>query len=269
MDLTDPVTVGLIATAVVSSVLVRREGVPQLKADKRKGPKPYRERAKKQRGDHTRSQMAYMLETADHLRANTRFGKLFRPVYRIPASMYEDVYRWMDQNRLPLGFQKRDYDCCGEAAIPLKLKVLSGYFMLSTGLSPKGMAHMIGCDEETMRVFFMKFVRAIASLAPKWIKLPTTHEEVRITNTQLTYDGACSFTSPQVQSHVATYEDEGLPGCMGSIDCTHIGWTRSRDSVRSWYIGKEGVPTVSFQVRLPFVLGSLRRTALLTPVRLL
>ena len=186
MDLTDPVTVGLIAAAVVSSVLVRRESVPQLKADKRKGPKPYRERAKKQRGDYTRSQMAYMLETADHLRANTRFGKLFRPVYRIPASMYEDVYRWMDQNRLPLGFQKRDYDCCGEAAIPLKLKVLSGYFMLST-LSPKGMAHMIGCDEETMRVFFMKFVRAIASLAPKWIKLPTTHEEVRITHTQLTY----------------------------------------------------------------------------------
>lgn len=179
MDLSDPVTIGLIAAAVTTSALFRTERVPQLKPDKRKGPKPYRERAKKQRGDHTRSQMAHMLETADHLRANTRFGKLFRPVYRLPASMFEDVYRWMDENRIPLGFQKRDYDCCGESAIPLKLKVLSGFFMLSTGLAPKGMAHMIGCDEETMRVFFMQFVRTIASLAPKWIKLPTTREEVR------------------------------------------------------------------------------------------
>lgn len=179
MDLSDPVTVGLIAAAIATSALFRTEGLPQLKADKRKGPKPYRARAKKQRGDHSKSQMAHMLETGDHLRANTRFAKFFRPVYRIPAFMFEDVYRWMDQNRLPLGVQKRDYDCCGEEAIPLKLKLLSGYFMLSTGLSPKGMAHMIGCDEETMRVFFMKFVRAIASLAPKWIKLPTTREEVR------------------------------------------------------------------------------------------
>ncbi len=180
MDLSDPVTIGLIAAAVTTSVLLCPiSGAPQLRADKRKGPKPYRERAKKQRGDHTKSQMAYMLETGDHLGANTRFAKFFRPVYRIPAFMFEDISLWMDQNRLPFQFQKRDHDCCGEAAYPLKLKVLSGFFMLSTGLSPKGMAHMIGSDEETMRVFFNKFVRAVASLAPKWIKLPTTREEVR------------------------------------------------------------------------------------------
>jgi hypothetical protein len=128
---------------------------------------------------------------------------------------------------------------------------LSGFFMLSTGLSPKGMAHMIGCDEETMRVFFNKFIRAVASLAPKWIKLPTTREEVR---SILTFVLLLHEPTLQLQSHVATYENEGFPGCMGSIDCTHIGWTRSRESVRSWYIGKEGVPTVSFQVRLLFVL---------------
>jgi hypothetical protein len=120
MDLSDPVTIGLIAAAVTTSVLLcPNSGVSQLRADKRQGPKPYRERAKKQRGDHTKSQMAHMLETGDHLRANTRFAKFFRPVYRLPAFMYEDISLWMDQNRLPFQFQKRDYDCCGEAAYPL------------------------------------------------------------------------------------------------------------------------------------------------------
>ena len=160
--------------------------------------------------------------------------------------MFEDLYSWMDANRLMFGFQKRDFDCTGLLAIPLKLKVLAGFFMLSTGLQAKGMAHQIGCDEETMRVFFKKFTRSIASLAPKWIKLPQTREEVCHAHTFVL---AFFFTPAlQLEAHVATYEGEGLPGCMGSIDCTHIGWTRCRTSVRSWYIGKEGVPTVSFQV---------------------
>jgi hypothetical protein len=256
MDFTDPVTIGLIAAvsaALVVNHLATLSGakVPQIRPDKRKGPRPeFRSRAKIQRGDHTKSQMADMLDTGDHLRPASRFGKMFRAIYRIPASMFEDIYTWMDENRLQFGFQKRDFDCTLLAAIPLKLKVLSGFFMLSTGLQAKGMAHQIGCDEETVRVFFLKFCKALASLEHQWIKLPQTTDEVcslhhpptpRTTRTSLIW---------QLRAHVETYADEGLPGCMGSIDCTHIGWTRCRTSVRSWYIGKEGVPTVSFQVCL-------------------
>ena len=258
MDFTNPVTIGVIAA--VLAVLVHNQfvnvpalNVPQIRPDKRKGPREeVHTRAKIQRGDHTKSQMADMLETGAHLQPASRFGKIFRAIYRIPAPMFEDIYSWMNENRLQFGFQKRDHDCTGLAAIPLKLKALAGFFMLSTGLQAKGMGHQIGCDEETVRAFFLKFCKALASLEPQWIKLPQTTAEV----CKLHHPHLPNPPPPpthtsiiwQLRAHVDTYADEGLPGCMGSIDCTHIGWTRCLTSVRSWYIGKEGVPTVSFQV---------------------
>ncbi len=263
MDFTQAATIGMISAVGAYLALKHMNAIPmlnapQLRPDKRRGPREeYVPRAKIQRGDHSKSQMADMLATGDHLRPESRFGKSFRPIYRIPASMFEDIYSWMDTNRIPFEFQKRDHDCTGLGAIPLKLKALAGFFMLSSGLQAKPMAHQIGCDEETMRVFFLKFNKALASLEKDWIKLPETAEEVR-THTLYTHTHkhTCHthlHTSPilQLQAHVATYAGEdadGLPGCMGSIDCTHIGWTRCLTSVRSWYVGKEGVPTVSFQV---------------------
>jgi len=88
---------------------------------------------------------------------------------------------------------------------------------------------IVGCSKETMRTFFLLFIRIGATqLAARCIKLPETEAEL--------------------QRAVDTYAGDDLPGCMVSIDCTHIGWTRARSSVRSWYVGKEGVPTVAFQV---------------------
>ena len=58
----------------------------------------------------------------------------------------------------------------------------------------------------------------------------------------------CAETEADLAAAVATYAEESLPGCFGSIDCTHIGWVRARAAVHSWFVGKEGVPTVAFQV---------------------
>lgn len=40
----------------------------------------------------------------------------------------------------------------------------------------------------------------------------------------------------------------GLPGCLGSIDCVHVGWDGCPAGNRSDSCGKEGFPTLSFQV---------------------
>jgi hypothetical protein len=186
MDFTNPSTIGIIGAVFAALVFnhlanIRRGNphLPQIRPDKRKGPRTeFRSRAKIQRGDHTKSQMADMLSSGDHLIPESRFGKIFRSIYRIPASMFEDLYSWMDRNRLTFDFQKSDHDCTGLAAIPLKLKALAGFFMLSTGLQSQPMGHQIGCDGETMRVFFLKFCKALASLEPQWIKFPETSAEV-------------------------------------------------------------------------------------------
>ena len=44
------------------------------------------------------------------------------------------------------------------------------------------------------------------------------------------------------------YESIGLPGCVGSMDCTHVKWYQCPDGLRHDCIGKEGFPTLAFQV---------------------
>lgn len=40
----------------------------------------------------------------------------------------------------------------------------------------------------------------------------------------------------------------GLPGAIGSIDCTHVFWDRCPKRSQNNYIGKEGSPTVAYEV---------------------
>lgn len=40
----------------------------------------------------------------------------------------------------------------------------------------------------------------------------------------------------------------GFGGCVGSLDCTHVKWSRCPDDIRFDCLGKEGYPSLSFQV---------------------
>lgn len=44
------------------------------------------------------------------------------------------------------------------------------------------------------------------------------------------------------------YEKLGFPGAVGSTDVTHIGWSRCPYNQARSYTGKEGKPTVAYQV---------------------
>jgi hypothetical protein len=165
------------------------------------------------RKDYTHSQYAQMLIHQTHLQPNTRDFRDFRLLFRVPPSFFEEHVAFFTRLH-----DKQAHDCVGQPAVPLNLKVLSVFIILSSGLSFDQMGFAIGCDGETLRVFFHYFLDMIVEhKAPIWIKLPTTQAEL--------------------QAAVQTYASENLPGCMGSIDCTHIGWVRARDAVRSWFIG--------------------------------
>lgn len=102
------------------------------------------------------------------------------------------------------------------------------FFMLGHGVSALAASAIVGCHQITMREFFKWWIRIIATeLKDLHIKFPSDAAELA--------------------EMVATYASENLPGCMGSVDCTHIGYAAARAAVRSWFIGKEGVPTVAFQ----------------------
>ena len=46
-----------------------------------------------------------------------------------------------------------------------------------------------------------------------------------------------------LDSTLKEYNAAGLPGCIGSIDCTHVHWDKCPASHRSLYVGKEKFPT--------------------------
>jgi hypothetical protein len=193
-------------------------------ADGRFGPKPYRTRTQYARKDYSCSQAAQMLIHSWHLQPGTKDHRDFRSFYRVPPLFFERFHDWF----LPF-VPRQPGDCSGRPAVPFKLKLLHCFFMLAHGASALAVCNIIGCDDETMRNFFLEFIRNVEKhLAPLHIRLPETQEELA--------------------AAVSTYATESLPGCFGSIDCTHIGWTRARAAVHSWYVGKEGVPTVAFQV---------------------
>ena len=44
------------------------------------------------------------------------------------------------------------------------------------------------------------------------------------------------------------YKAMGLPGCVGSVDCVHIGWDHCPVKRTSMYKSKEGYPSISYEV---------------------
>jgi hypothetical protein len=166
------------------------------------------------RKNYSCSQHAQMLLNQTHLDQTSRDFRDFRDIFRVPSLFFEDMVAFAARH-----YPHKSSDAVGRPAVPTNLKVLCCFFILSTGISFKAMAFTIGCDHETIRVFYLFFLDAVVEhLAPRVIKMPANESELA--------------------AAVDTYADQHLPGCMGSIDCTHIGWVRARSAVRSWFVGE-------------------------------
>jgi hypothetical protein len=217
------------------------DGTEQPYRDRRFGPKPFIPRPNQfPRKDFNFNQFAEMLRTGSHLDPRHKDSRDFRDIFRVPVAFFESKAAWFaERNR------RKPRDCVGQpgvtllcafagsshpfAAVDFKLKILCCFYMLAHGVLALPMSFSIGCDQVTIREFFKWFLRTAAQdMEATYLRFPSCAEDI----------AAC----------VATYAGENLPGCMGSVDCTHIGWIRAPAAVRSWFIGKEGVPTVAFQV---------------------
>jgi hypothetical protein len=55
-------------------------------------------------------------------------------------------------------------------------------------------------------------------------------------------------TDEQFEFVVGEYSARGLTGCVGSVDCVHVGWDQCPYQYHSLYTGKEGFPSVAYEV---------------------
>ncbi len=119
------------------------------------------------------------------------------------------------------------YEC---RKVPLEFKVLAALRVLARDVCVDDVKEGSGLRRTTIIACFHKFISAFSSerILSKFI-YPLKGEKL-----QKCFD---------------TFEKLGFPGCIGSIDCTHVRWDRCPKELKHLCTsGKEDGPTLKFQV---------------------
>jgi Plant transposon protein len=184
-----------------------------------------RERIVRPRKDQSISAWALMLLDPRIKDPTTFEGKSFRRDFRVPFPIYEKLMSICNEEKW---FDIGKYDCVGRETSRLDLKLLGFLRVLGRGYCFEGIAELTNISNEVHRVFFHNMSEKLASLFDRFCGYPTTEDDIQ---------------------HVLNqYSAIGLPGCIGSADCVHIGWDRCPAGLRSIGCGKEGYPTLAYEV---------------------
>ena len=159
---------------------------------------------------------------------NKKHISRFRRRFRMP---YIDFVKLVKEARDDNWFPT--YEKCnalGQKGIPLEILILGALRYLGRGWTYDDISESTGVSEESHRVFLTAFVKACrAHLYPKWVKRPTTEEEVA--------DCMAEFT------------EAGFNGCIGSADVTHIILEKCQARLKNQNLGgKDSHTTRAFQL---------------------
>ena len=143
------------------------------------------------------AQRAELLQTP-----NGRLAKQFRKLFHAPYAVFLDLMSiaterwwpdWTEENRCR----------AGKLVSSLDLKILGSLFVLAQGVTHYVCSTCSNVSEEVHRSFFHQWLRHMSSIKDEFIFMP--------------YD---DLTYHKVSDE---YAARGLPGCVGSVDCVHIG----------------------------------------------
>lgn len=185
-------------------------------------------RASYRRSNYTESVWGKTLEDQNLLSTteNNRARKLFRRRYRVPIDLFQTICTlW----KASTGNDINKIDAFRRSAAPIPLKVMTVLRVCGRALTFDDCCEFSGVSENTLRCFFHTFCKHFASDNYKaWVKGPETEEEI-------------SYTT-------GVYKMLGFPGCIGSCDVVHVPWDCAPAMQRNMFVGKEGYPTIAFEV---------------------
>jgi hypothetical protein len=164
---------------------------------------------------------------------NSADGRYFRRRFRLPYALFESLIQVMlADNWFPYEYEangRGKLDSCGIRGCSLQVKFLSVLRVLGRGVCFDELYDGSGCSESTLSRFFHQFLIIFNNrLFPCTVKAPATQNEVSKLET--------------------IYKYLGLPGTIGSTDCTHIALGKCPVQWRNSCVGKEGFPTVSYSM---------------------
>lgn len=119
----------------------------------------------------------------------------------------------------------------GHQPTPLCLKIAAYFRYLATGAQVDAHEESSGCARTTLQKFFPAFGNYfVEKYYDVWVRMPETEEELR------------RLEKP--------FRLCGLPGCVTSMDGVHVCWDRCPSSLRPDHTGKEGYPTLAWNVNV-------------------
>jgi hypothetical protein len=158
---------------------------------------------------------------------NGRLANQFRKLFHVPYVVFLDLMQVATNNWWQEWHE--DNKCrAGKLVSSLDLKIMGSLFVLAQGVSHLCASICSNISEEVHRSFFNKWIRDMLSIKDEYIFMPQD-----------------DFTFRKVSQ---VYASRGLPGCVGSVDCVHIGWDRCPVQYKNMYTGKEGFPSVAYEV---------------------
>ena len=156
----------------------------------------------------------------------SRHARKFRLDFRIPYPVILQLVQASEQHGwLHCGAQ----DAAGRPAIPVELKLLAVLHLLGSGAALRTVAALSGISEPTVQRALHRFCSEFSSAQyDEWIKPHKTEEELA--------------------SVLRHYAAAGFPGAVGSSDVTHVPWDKTPSQQGRYYTGKEGFPTIAYEV---------------------
>ena len=122
------------------------------------------------------------------------------------------------------------HDLCNDLELLLLLGVL---YTLAIGASHFYVYIQTDISKEVHRKFFIHWTSKFAEKKDEYVYILREEEE----------------DDDQLQRILNDYSSIGLPGCIGSVDCVHIGWNRCPAAYqKNIFKGSKGYPSVVFEV---------------------
>ncbi|CAN0312837.1 unnamed protein product [Ectocarpus sp. 4 AP-2014] len=184
-------------------------------------------RSQRQRKDVETCAWAQLLEDKDLEDSTSITAKQFRVDFRVPYTFFLRLVALVKSKNW---FSTAVKDAVGRASHPVEHKVLAWLTILGRGNCFASIYQMSWMSTRTVQGMFRKFCKHVArEMYDVHIHFPT--EE-----------------SGKLDLVMKQYDRLGFTGAVGSMDVTHIAWSRCPYNQARSYTGKEGFPTIAYQV---------------------
>ena len=142
----------------------------------------------------------------------------FCQAFRVPYLLFkEKIFEFAIATWWP-DWKEFKVDAFGRPVGYLELKLLGCLNVLGHGADHSSVSLQTNIGDVVHRKFFVQWIGLMASIKDRFIYMP--HEQL-----------ALDFVTEE-------YRSMGLPGCVGSVDCVHIGWDMCPVQFTSMYKGK-------------------------------